>query len=662
MKKLYNGIIFTFLIIMSFVFVMHTVSAESYPFDGIIDADALVVYSTNTRSSEYKVTELAYGTRVKVLGSSGKASSTCGYMYQISYEDGKIGYTCSNYVRNYFAEVATSDIAGIETYQTYCDSLKNQGFPESYCPYLYFLHSKYPEWQFRADVLDITLEEASEAEKNKCGLQTSNPNYWLYTTPLEVDYYYVQASVVESFMDPRNSLFENRIFQFFDINDNKNEENDAALNALVGSGNLQQYIEIFKIAAKEQDLNVVQLMVRSYQEGNNKFNYHPSTGLYTTNTGFTYQGNSLDGYYNFYNINAYGYPVFVNALGYAASFFNLENENYRTFQRPWDSPEKAIKGGAEFLKASYIDKGQDTIYYQKFNVSSYHTNTTYGHQYMTNIMAPASEGLLTYNAYKNSNSLNKELIFTIPVYKNMTDTTIQPVNKNTNSKLSMIKVNGVEISDFDPQVFEQLDVYLDTNENSFTVEATPQEATTTIVSGTGTINFVNGVANVSIVSKAEDDSTSTYTIKVTQVVRNPDIKVSDVVSKMNVKINGIIVYGISVNTTVQALTNEVVTNGGSATIVDKDDKVKTSGTLTTGDKITVKAGNETSTYIIAIRGDINGDSTIDLKDFVLTQSHILKKMTLTDEKFMAADVNYDGVIDLKDFVLIQSHILQKLTL
>ena len=302
------------------------------------------------------------------------------------------------------------------------------------------------------------------------------------------------------------------------------------------------------------------------------------------------------------------------------------------------------------------------IHLKKFNVSSYHTNTTYSHQYMTNIMAPASEGLLTYNAYKNSDSLNKELVFTIPVYKNMTETVVQPVNKNTNSKLSMIKINGVEISDFDGSVLEQPDVYLDTEANSFTVEATPEETTTTIVSGTGTINFVDGVANVSIVSKAEDDSTSTYTVKVTKVVRDPSIKVSDVVSKMNVKVNGIIVYGISVNTTVQALTNEVVTNGGTATIVDKDGKSKTSGALTTGDKITVKAGNETVTYIIAIRGDINGDSTIDLKDFVLTQSHILKKMTLTDEKFIAADVNYDGVVDLKDFVLIQSHILKKLTL
>ena len=90
--------------------------------------------------------------------------------------------------------------------------------------------------------------------------------------------------------------------------------------------------------------------------------------------------------------------------------------------------------------------------------------------------------------------------------------------------------------------------------------------------------------------------------------------------------------------------------------------LKPSSVNPTGDKITIKGSTESISYIIAIRGDNNGDGVIDLKDFVLCQSHILKKMTLADEKFIASDVNYDGVVDLKDFVLIQSHILKKLTL
>jgi hypothetical protein len=53
---------------------------------------------------------------------------------------------------------------------------------------------------------------------------------------------------------------------------------------------------------------------------------------------------------------------------------------------------------------------------------------------------------------------------------------------------------------------------------------------------------------------------------------------------------------------------------------------------------------------------------VDLKDFVLIQSHILQKSALTDVKFYAGDVNFDGNIVLADFVLVQSHILKKQSL
>ena len=36
----------------------------------------------------------------------------------------------------------------------------------------------------------------------------------------------------------------------------------------------------------------------------------------------------------------------------------------------WNSIQKAITGGAEFIGSGYITKGQDTLYYQKFNVIS----------------------------------------------------------------------------------------------------------------------------------------------------------------------------------------------------------------------------------------------------------------------------------------------------
>ena len=94
-------------------------------------------------------------------------------------------------------------------------------------------------------------------------------------------------------------------------------------------------------------------------------------------------------------------------------------------------------------------------------------------------------------------------------------------------------------------------------------------------------------------------------------------------------------------------------------VVDINGKKKSSGSYATGDKITIKGTNESETFTIAVRGDVNGDASIDLKDFVLIQSHILEKSKLNEIKFYAGDVNFDGKIVLADFVLVQSHILKK---
>ena len=85
----------------------------------------------------------------------------------------------------------------------------------------------------------------------------------------------------------------------------------------------------------------------------------------------------------------------------------------------WYGVENALRGGADFISANYIKKGQDTLYLQKFNVNPNGTYAPYTHQYMQNIMAPASEASSMKRLYESANAVDSTFVFKIPVYENM---------------------------------------------------------------------------------------------------------------------------------------------------------------------------------------------------------------------------------------------------
>lgn len=650
-------------------------AAENYPYNGMTTGDSLVVHNKANTNSNSAVTELAFGTGVKVTGKSGN-------MYKITYDTNKTGYVSANYVINVDAGKRTTNVSGIETYDNYCNSLISKGFDRSYCQYLYHLHSKYPNWEFKADVLEYTLDEATAEEEGKVVLQTKNSNYWLNGKYIEGDYYYINQAVIASFMDPRNSLYESLIFQFLDLESSKNISNDSALKKIAGSGNLSKYFDEFEKAAVTVSINPVHIMARSEQEGANKSNYGAITGLYTTSTGRkSAQGYSLDGYYNFYNIGSYtdsNYDYTVQrGLAYAAGFLEsnsciVKNSNGKyeysaskcgqlSYNRPWNTPEKAIIGGAEFIANDYVRKGQDTLYYQKFNVSTYSSYTDFSHQYMTNIHAPVNEGGRIYEAYKAGNLLNSKFTFIIPVYKNMSPDVSEPVDKSSNSRLSSISIDGKAISDFDAVRVEYTYNAI-TSANSIKVEAKTEDSKAS-VSGTGTYNFTSdGTVKVTLTVTAEDGSKTVYVVDIKKVVPSESITVNDVVSKMGVKVDGSIMYGISPGTEVSTLVKTVTSNKGQASVVNSSNKSKTTGALASGDKITISGTNEKKVYTIAVRGDVNGDGAVKINDLILVQSHILNKGKLTGYKLYAGDTNYDGAVKINDLIMIQSQILDKLNL
>ncbi len=644
-------------------------AAESYPFNGIVTGDSLKVHSSNSLSSS-TVTELVYGSKIQVQGTSGS-------LYKIKYDGNNIGYVSTNYIINMDTNKKTNNISNTDTYSGYCNSLKNKGFDETYCPYLYYLHSKYPKWTFTADRVGVTLDVASSNEEGKVVLETNNSNYYYNGKKIEGSYYYINASTIKSFMDPRNSLFDGLIFQFVDLEESKGIYNDAAIASSAGSGSFYySYKNDFINASNAAGISVIHILARGTQEGTNRASFSGVTGTYTTDTGhYSAQNYSLDGYYNFFNIGAYAdknYPYTVQrGLAYAAGFLenascisrNSNNVPYYdsnkcgalSYSRPWNTRPKAITGGIDFIANRYVKKGQDTLYFQKFNVSSYATTTRYANQYMTNAYAPTSEASLINKAYNAGNLKNSTFNFVIPVYNNMGSDSSEPNNHNSDTRLNSITVNGTVINGFDPDVLEYTYNVM-TASNSFTIAATPK-ASSTKVTGTGTVNFNNNSAVVNIKTTAESGATATYKVTVNKV--SSVLTVSQITSKMAVKISGNYMYGISPDVAVSTLIKTVTSNGGNANVVNASGKAKTSGVLATGDKITIKGTNDNKTFVIAVRGDASGDAKISIVDLLKVQKHILGKGNLSGAYMYGGDTNYDGKITIVDLLKIQKHILGK---
>ena len=129
------------------------------------------------------------------------------------------------------------------------------------------------------------------------------------------------------------------------------------------------------------------------------------------------------GLYNFYNIGATSSAepmgAIINGLKYARDGKGASQETKNKYLIPWDNKEKAITGGGIFIGSSYINVGQNTIYFQKFHVTDTKGGELFWHQYMTNVLAPYSESKSIYQGYKNNGLIDSPMHFIIPVYNNM---------------------------------------------------------------------------------------------------------------------------------------------------------------------------------------------------------------------------------------------------
>lgn len=318
-------------------------------------------------------------------------------------------------------------------------------FPASYQTYLKNLHAKHPDWIFVAmesslkwnDIVAAESVSSSTSGANRSLLPKTSEEILL--SKAKTDYNaskgtyipkdgstWVSASkpAVAYYIDPRNFLTDNYIYMFEALNYNAEyHQLGGVQNVLkgtdLGSSNKISYIDTngktvpltltysqaIYAAGQRTKVSPLFLAAKIRQETGGSLKNGSISGKYS------YGGKSYLGYYNFYNIGAYSTSTgsaVANGLTYA--------KGKSSYGRPWNSPIKAIDGGAQYLASAYISKGQNTVYYQKFNTIS---SPYYQHQYMQNLTAAASEAKTTYNAYNNMGIVNNANIFYIPVYKDM---------------------------------------------------------------------------------------------------------------------------------------------------------------------------------------------------------------------------------------------------
>lgn len=531
------------------------------------------------------------------------------------------------YSNNYVGWVAAKYLNEIKTYTTddnYANTLRNSGFPESYILPLAKLHAVHPSWNFipskygnGLDFSYVVESEASPVNKNLI----SGPTTSLRSTDgaayyngvyyqFEPGWYAASKQTISFFMDPRNWLNDNTIFMFEQLSYNPTLHTESAVQQVLNgtfmsgsyqyNGNTLTYARTFMDAANQKNVSPIHLASRVIQE----------QGITGNSVTINMQSDGKT-YYNYYNINATGSTtaiIVAKALATAK-------------ERGWDNPYTALVDGANTIANGYINSGQDTPYYQKFNTIN--GSSLFSHQYMANVRVLPSEAYTTYLSYYKSGVIESAYTFKIPVYLNMPDATTLSTSQNGDNTLKSLSVTGCNLNpSFNSSATNYTcNVSSGVNQVTITAEKSSPYAS---MSGDGVIILNNNETTSNIVVTASNGDKRTYTIVIKKIESGKESP-ADIISYLGYNNSNNILSGISLGTDTTNIISNVKNNFALASIVvkDKNNNNKENGSTATGDKIIITNNGSTTEFVIAIKGDANGDGKISISDYAKIKSHIL---------------------------------------
>ncbi len=515
---------------------------------------------------------LPKNSQVLVIGSA--IDSKGATWYEVKYvraaDQFRTGYVHSDYLTFF------NDIASVNEDPEFEIYMNSQNFPESYKVYLRILHKQHPTWIFNAQHIDMEWSYAVK-EESKVGInmiQTHFPYSWRSMEEgafnwssqswnyLDSNCYGASSTITAHFLDPRNGLYNDSvIFQFEDLSylpelhtaqDTYNilkgtflageYSFEALLNDFYPSYGLPaleetpstgaeetvptpetdtsaeesvsdpktpvkytySYVDTFMEAAKYAKVSPFFLASRIRQE----------VGSGSTLASGTQPG--YEGYFNFFNIGAYahsGRSARENGAIYAKN-----NDEEGSYLRPWSNPYRSILGGADFLSSGYIQREQNTLYLQKFDVTN-GNNGFFNHQYMSNVNAPSAEATSMKRAYTNSGIYeNRAFSFQIPVFKNMPElAACQPHSDDSyatnNNWLSAINVKGGQFTNSFSRTTYEYTVKVSDQVSKVDISATTCASGARTI-GTGEVTLTGDTTKHVITVLAPSFELRTYTLNI----------------------------------------------------------------------------------------------------------------------------------------------------
>lgn len=540
--------------------------------------------------------------------------------------------------------------------------MQAQGFPQSYIDRLAALHAKYPMWEFEAVNTGLDWATVIEMEsRNGYNLvpksgddarkSTNEGAYDWYTNTWTVydgsSWVGAHPDYIAYCMDPRNFLDEKSIFQFEKLSYSDSQTIDGVRSIIGGTfmassvtdtdGTVLDYAEAFVAIGQATGVSPYHLASRVRQEQGQNGTSALISGSYS----------GYSGYFNYFNVGASGVTsslVIKNGLTYAK-------------KAGWDTRYKSLMGGAQLLAKNYISVGQDTLYFQKFNVVN--PANLFSHQYMTNVTAALTEGQKLGEGYEDK---NQAFVFRIPVYSGMPDGAAAfTASGNPNNYLKSLTVAGYELTPSFDGATERYSVFVDAGVDSVEIAASAV-ASASRISGTGTVPLLAGTNNIEVVCTSGSGSSRTYTLTVVSE-GTPEAPGDGKVVSDKYKIGDKYVTGLEPGLKASSFLKNVSAEGRTLKLVDMAGK-ENKGKLATGNKLLVydSSGKETQSLELVLYGDVNGDGDINVLDMIKVNRHILGISKISGCYLKAADANRDGDkdgggVNVLDMIYINRHTL-----